>query len=191
MITNMTRIEQLLADPAADVTLDELKVEINELAKLRNNSRVAFCKRLAIAYMLLVGRPMSRSEPKDGASKQFYVWCAKNIRTANNKIYSTGTLRAYVGVGFSSNPTASLKVIRDQSNHRSELMRKLGSKLDEAVRTATPPKVVPITQLRSKFKLSTDVAQEVNQMMTAWERASSSARSQFIYMVTGKRVDAA
>ena len=29
---------------------------------------------------------------------------------------------------------------------------------------------------------------EVNALMTAWEHASTEARSQFIYMVTGKRV---
>lgn len=191
MITNMTRIEQLLSDPAADISLDELRVEINELAKLRDKSRVAFCKRLAVAYMLLVGRPMSRNEPSDGAQKKFYGWCARYIRTANNKIYSSGTLRTYVSVGFSANPAASLKAIRTQSNHRSELMRRLGSKLEDAVKTTTPPKVVPITQLRSKYKMPTDVAQEVNQLMRAWESASSEARSQFIYMVTGKRVNAA
>lgn len=191
MLTNMTRMEQLLADPPADISLDQLRIEINELAKLRDESRVAFCKRLAIAYMILVGRPLGRQEPQDGAHKKFYGWCAKYIRTANNKIYSTGTLRTYVSVGFSSNPAASLKALRIQSNHRSELMRKLGSRLDEAVKTATPPKVVPITKLRSQFRLSTDVAQEVNKLMTAWEQASSEARSQFIYMVTGKRVSAA
>jgi hypothetical protein len=187
----MTRMEQLLSDPAADISLDELKVEINELAKLRDNSRGAFCKRLAIAYMLLVGRPFGKSEPRDGASSKFFQWCAKNIRTANKKIYSSGTLRSYLQVGFSSNPAVSLKEKRDQSNHRSEMMRKLGSKLDQAVKTATPPKVVPITQLRSKYKLPTDVAREVNVLMSAWEQASSEARSQFIYMVTGKRVNAA
>lgn len=40
---------------------------------------------------------------------------------------------------------------------------------NEAVKTATPPKVVPITR----------------------EQASSEARAQFIYMVTGKRIAAA
>jgi hypothetical protein len=191
MLTNMSRMEQLLSDPAADISLDELKVEINELAKLRDNSRGAFCKRLALVYMILVGRPFGKSEPRDGASAKFFKWCAKNIRTANGKIYSSGTLSAYLRDGFSSNPMVSLKQRRDQSNHRSETMRKLGSKLDEAIKSATPPKVVPITQLRSKYKLPTDVAQEVNQLMRAWEQASSEARAQFIYMVTGKRVNAA
>ena len=112
MFTNMTRIEQLLADPASDISLDELKAEINELAKLRDKSRVAFCKRLAIAYMLIVGRPFGKNQPRDGESGKFFLWCAKNIRTANSKIYSTGTLRTYLAVGFSSNPTSSLKAIR-------------------------------------------------------------------------------
>lgn len=191
MITNMTRIEQLLSDPAADISLDELKAEINELAKLRDKSRVAFCKRLAVAYMIIVGRPFGKNEPRDGGSKKFTVWCAKNIRTANGKLYSTGTLRTYLNVGFSSNPAAALKSYRDQANHRSETMRKLGCKLDEAVKTATPPKVVPITKLRSQFNLVTDVATEVNRLMTAWEQASAQARSQFIYMVTGKLIQVA
>lgn len=188
MITNMTRIEQLLSDPAVDITLDELKAEINELAKLRDKSRVAFCQRLSVAYLMLVGRQFGKGEPQDGGSKKFFAWCAKHIRTANGKLYSTGTLRTYLGVGFSSNPAATLKAIRAQSNHRSEQMRQLGSRLDEAVKTAEPPKVVPITKLRSQFNLASDVAMEVNRLMTAWEAASSQARAQFIYMVTGKRI---
>ena len=190
MITNMTRVEQLLMDPSADASLDELKAEINELARLRDKSRVAFCKRLAVVYLMIVDRPLSRNEPQDGKPKKFYEWCWKNIRSANGKQYSTGTLKTYLNVGFSANPAATLKAIRQQSGHRSELMRKLGSKLDEAIKREEGPKVVPITQLRSKYKLPTDVAQEVNRLMMAWENASSVARSQFIYMVTGKRVSA-
>jgi hypothetical protein len=190
MITNMTRMEQLLSDPAADISLDELKVELNELAKLRDNSRAAFCKRLAVAYMLLVGRPFGRNEPRDNAAKKFYEWCWKHIRSANSKQYSTGTLKSYLAVGFSANPAKSLKARREQANTRSERMRKLGIRLEEAVKSA-PPKVVPITQLRSKFKMPTDVAREVNQLMSMWEQASAEARAQFIYMVTGKRLSAA
>ena len=190
MLTNMTRIEELLSDPNADITLDELKTELNELAKLRDKSRVFFCKRLAVAYLLIVERPLSKSEPNDGKSKKFYEWCWKNIRTANGNQYSTSTLRAYLKDGFSANPAASLRGRRDQSNHRSEKMRQLGSKLDAAVRTAAPPKVVPITRLKTEFKLATNVAQEVNALMRAWEQASSEARGQFIYMVTGKRIAA-
>lgn len=191
MITNITRVEQLLTDPASDISLDELKTELNELAKLRSQSRVAFCKRLAIAYMLIVERPMSLDAPRDGKSKKFFDWCAKNLRTANGKNYSTGTLRTYVSVGFSSNPATTLKDIRQQSAHRSEIMRKLGSKLDQAVKSESPPKVVSITKLREKYKLPTNVASEVNSLMTAWEQASPQARSQFIYLVTGKKVQVA
>lgn len=189
MLTNMTRIEQLLSDPAADITLDELAVEINELAKLRDNSRVAFCKRLALAYLIIVGRPLSKNEPADGAGKRFFGWCAKHIRTANNKIYSTGTLRAYVSVGFSANPAAVLKARRRQANHRSETMRRLGCKIEAAV--SAPPKVVPITKLRSRFNLPTNVAREVNDLLAAWDRASPEARAQFIYIATGRRLQAA
>lgn len=190
MLTNMTRIEQLLSDPAADITLDELKLEINELAKLRDKSRVAFSKRLALAYMLLVGRSYGKREPLDGESKKFFLWCAHHIRTANGKVYSTGTLRAYLRVGFSGNPATTLKAIRAGANHRSELMRRLGSKIDAAVWSAAPPKPVSITKLRTQFKLPSNVAQEVNSLMTAWEQASPEARAQFIYSVTGRRLAA-
>lgn len=188
MISNMTRIEQLLMDPSADASLDELKAEINELAKLRDKSRVAFCKRLAVVYLIIVGRPLSQKEPHDGKSKAFYEWCWKNIRTANNKQYSTGTLKTYLNVGFSANPAATLKAIRRQSSGRCENMRKLGIGLERAVQREEPPKVIPITKLKSKYRMQTDVAREVNALMTAWEQASTEARSQFIYMVTGKRV---
>lgn len=188
-LTNMTRIEHLLDDPDADISLDELKAELNELAKLRDNSRAAFCKRLAVAYLILVGRPFGRNEPRDNAAKKFYEWCWKHIRSANGKQYSTGTLKSYLHAGFSANPAKSLKARREQANNRSEHMRKLGIRLEEAIKSA-PPKVVPITKLRSKFKMPTDVAREVNQLMSVWEQASSEARAQFIYMVTGKRIAA-
>jgi hypothetical protein len=190
MLTNMTRIEQLLADPTSDITLEELKVEINELAKLRDKSRVAFCKRLALVYMMIVGRPRSTEEPNDGKGKKFYEWCRRHLRSANGKEYSTSTLSKYVGVGFSADPAMKLRDLRHQANHRSERMRKLGISLEEAVGRATGPKVVPIGKLQEKYKLPTDVAAEVNTLMRAWEQASSHARAQFIYMVTGKRIAA-
>jgi len=188
MITNMTRIEQLLSDPNPDISLDELKAELNELAKLRDNSRIAFCKRLSIVYLQIVGRPMSNKEPHDGKPKAFYEWCWKNIRTANSKQYSTGTLKRYLMVGFSARPAETLRAIRKQASDRCENMRKLGIGLEQAVRREEPPKVIPITKLKSKYRMPTDVAREVNALMTAWEQASTEARSQFIYMVTGKRV---
>lgn len=70
MISNMTRIEQLLDDPNPEISLDDLKSEINELAKLRDKSRVAFCKRLAVAYLMIVGRPMTREAPEAADSKR-------------------------------------------------------------------------------------------------------------------------
>jgi hypothetical protein len=187
-ISNMTRIEQLLTDPAKDITLDELKDELNELALVRDKSRVQFCKRLAVAYMLLVGRALSKSEPKDGASGKFYAWCTKNIRSAGGKLYTTSTLRGYLQVGFSSNPEVALKQKRDQANHRSETMRKLGIQVDKAVKKEDAPKPIPITKLKEQYRLPTDVAREVNELMRAWENASSQARAQFIYVVTGKKI---
>lgn len=178
MLTNMTRIEQLLMAPDPEATLEDLKNELNELAKLRDTSRVAFCTRLAAAYMLFTGRPLSKEEPKDGSSKKFYEWCRTNIRSGNGKEYSTGTLRSYLGVGFSANPTVALRQKREMGNRRSELMRHLGMQVEKAIRAESKPKVVPITKLREKFKLPSNVAQEVNSLMRAWEEASSEARGQ-------------
>lgn len=190
MLSNMTRIESLLSDPSPDITLDELRVELNALATLRDGSRVAFCKRLAIAYMMIVGRPLSTREPTDGKPKKFYEWCWKHIRTANGKQYSTGTLRAYLAVGFAANPAASLKARRKQANDRGSAMRVLGIKIEEATLRPEPPKVASIATLRLKHRLPTDVAREVNALMRTWEQASPEARSQFIYMITGKRLAA-
>jgi hypothetical protein len=46
-----------------------------------------------------------------------------------------------------------------------------------------------MTKLKAQG-MPTDVAREVNVLMTAWEQASSQARSQFMYMITGKRIAA-
>jgi hypothetical protein len=184
-ITNITRVESLLADPAADISLDDLKTELNELAKLRDKSRLAFCKRLAVAYLLIVGRVPTMSSPRDDKPKKFFEWCWKNLRTANNKQYSTGTLKTYLSVGFSSNPEKLIKDRAASANDRGNRVRSLGASITHAARSETTPKVVPIMKLREKYKLPTNVAQEVNVLMRAWEQASSQARSQFIYMITG------
>lgn len=190
MISNITRIEHILQDPDPGITLDQLKDELNELAKLRSDSRVAFCKRLAVAYMLLVGRPYSKREPNDGGSTKFFAWCHKNIRTANSKEYSSGTLGAYLRVGFSNDPAIALKTIRHNANRTSEVSRKLGVAVREAI-VARSKKVVPIPKLQERLKVTHDVAREVNNLMRAWEEASSEARSQFIYLVTGRKINAA
>lgn len=188
-LTNMTRIEQILDEPDPNATLDDLKAELNELAKLRERSRVAFCRRLAIVYLTLVGRPMTREAPRDNGSEKFYLWCRKNLRSANGKEYSTTTLRKYVAVGFSGNPVTALKELRASANRISEVARKLGSALIKNVKEEQATKVVPIVKLRER--LPNDVAREVNNLMRAWEQASSEARAQFLYHVTGRKISAA
>lgn len=189
-LTNMTRIEQILSNPDPEASLEALRDELNELAKLRETSRVAFCKRLALVYMLVVGRPLGKDEPKDGGSTKFYRWCSKNIWSASKKPYTTSTLRAYLRVGFSSDPAIALKTLRQGANRTSEISRKVGTALRHAL-SAEPKKVLPITKLRTKFSLPGNVAAEVNALMHAWESAGPEARSQFIYLVTGKRLEAA
>jgi hypothetical protein len=179
-------VSRYLADPKPGITLDELAVELNELARVRENARVAFCKRLAVAYMIVVGhRPVPHS--KDGL--KFYGWCAKNIKSANGKQYSIPALKKYVWLGFSKNPKAAYE--RDLRNTKNcvNSSLKIGVAVRRAVQTDTPPKVIPITKLKAQG-MPTDVAREVNVLMTAWEQASSQARSQFMYMITGKRIAA-
>jgi hypothetical protein len=99
-LINISRIESPPEDPPSDVGLDLLAAELNELARLRNQSRAAFRKRLAISHLIIVGhRPSTGSGEK---AKDFLRWCDKNLRTANGKRYSSGTLRKYVRVGFES-----------------------------------------------------------------------------------------
>ena len=183
-ISNITRVESLLNDPASDITLPELRDEMNELAKLRQNSRLAFCKRLAIAYMLLIGRRAGPDAPHDGGTPKFLDWCYKNLYTANGKRYSRGTIQNYLGVGFASNPEkyfeARNKVITT-FNRKSSHDRKLGAAITAAVKS--PAKVISITTLRQKHDLPTNVASEVNALMRAWEQASEQARRQFLRLV--------
>jgi hypothetical protein len=179
-------VTKLLGDPNPGITLDELAKELNELAKVRDSARLAFCKRLAVVYLMIVGHA-----PKAGShdGKKFYAWCAAKLRSANGKQYTFKTLQAYLRVGFSANPQ---KLIRQNDKYavtKGSAIRSLGAAVERAVRTEPPPKVIPITKLKAQG-LPTDVAREVNALMTAWEQASSQARSQFIYIVTGKRIAA-
>ena len=183
-ISNITRVESLLNDPASDITLPELRDEMNELAKLRQNSRLAFCKRLAIAYMLLIGRRAGPDAPRDGGTPKFLDWCYKNLYTANGKRYSRSTIQNYLGVGFASNPEKYFEArnkVATTFNRKSSHDRKLGAAITAAVKS--PAKVISITALRQKHDLPTNVASEVNALMRAWEQASEQARRQFLRLV--------
>ena len=46
----------LLREPEPTADLEQLARELNELAHVRQNARVAFCRRLAAAYLLIVGK---------------------------------------------------------------------------------------------------------------------------------------
>jgi hypothetical protein len=186
-------VQKYLADPNPGITLDELARELNELGGIRDSARLAFCKRLAVAYLMVVGhRPIKGGH--DG--KKFYDWCERKIRSGNGKTYKINSLKASLRVGFASNPEKALSKIVDASKYSQRNLRNVegghtvASAIKRAVTTENPPKPATVTKLRSQFKLPTDVAREVNQLMTAWEQASSQARSQFMYMITGKRIAA-
>jgi hypothetical protein len=178
----MTDISKLLADPNPEITLDQLAHELNELAKIRNSARFAFCKRLAMVYLLIVGHP-----PQTGVHVPFYKWCSVNIRSATGKPYTFNTLRGYLKIGFADDPQRIMRerqrlvVIADQKS------RAIGSAIRRAVTANNPPAATSIPKLKAQG-MPTDVAREVNVLMTAWEQASSQARSQFMYMITGKRI---
>lgn len=179
-------VSKLLADPQPGMTLDQLASELNGLARIRDNARLAFCKRLAVVYMMIVGhRPVAAS--KDGA--KFFEWCNLKLISATGKKYSPRTLGHYLKVGFAKNPQRALNQIVQTNNRAHRESWSIKSAVKHAVTTDNPPKVIPITKLKQQG-MPTDVAREVNVLMTAWEQASSQARSQFIYIVTGKRVAA-
>lgn len=182
----MSDLTKFLAEPRPGMTLDELAAELNQLAKIRDNARLAFCKRLAVAYLMIVGHT-PRKGCRDAAP--FYKWCASKIRSANGKQYTFNTIGNYLKVGFAKNPEKFIRELQQNTNKIIERQRALGSAMKRAVKTDDPPKVIPITRLRAQG-LPTDVATEVNKLMTAWEQASPQARSQFIYLVTGKRIAA-
>lgn len=131
------------------------------------------------------------SSPRDGKDKIFYEWCWKHLRSANNKQYSTGTLKTYLGVGFAANPEKYMTERRAQQSKRDDRVRVVGQSIVAAVKSGASPKVVPIAKLKERYSLPTNVAQEVNVLMRAWESASSPARSQFIHLVTGQRIKVA
>lgn len=186
MTSNLAVAHQtLLSDPAPTADLDQLARELNELAQIRQTARLAFCRRLAAAYLLLVGhRPNRRSS--DG--RKFRAWCDAKIRAANGKKYSHRTIELYLIIGFSKNPEAIIRQRTDDANDRAHEMRRIGAALSQAIRSETAPKPIPVRKLKTDFGLPGAVASEVNELMRAWENASPDARAQFIYQVTGKRL---
>lgn len=195
---NISRIGDLLADPTADMTLEDLKNHLNELAGFRQNVRVAFCKKLARAYFLIVG-----SEPmKPGHSghvgystealagrKRFFLWCKNNLRSASGKEYKTTSLLTYVGLGFKVAPEKVIAFQLKREQKRAAANRSVAVALVKAI-DAPGPKVVAAPTLRKKYALPSNVAAEVNALMRAWDEASTEARKQFLYLVTDRRISA-
>lgn len=66
-------------------------------------------------------------------------------------------------------------------------MRRFGAAIAHAIKEEAP-KVLSITQVKKQCAIPTDIAREVNVLMTAWEAASPQARSQFLYLVCGRKV---
>lgn len=178
---------KLLADPNPEITLDQLAVELNELAKIRDNARLAFCKRLALAYLMIVGHRPVVGASRDSA--KFYEWVDRKIRAANGKQYTRSTIQTYVCVGFSKNSEKMQRQRDAVATVSVERNRLFSSAVRREMATDNPPKAIPVIELK-KQGMPTDVAREVNALMTAWEQASSQARSQFMYIVTGKRIAA-
>ena len=77
-LTGLVEInEELLRDPKPVADLEQLARELNMLARVRENARLAFCRRLAAAYLLLVGHTPNRRS-QDG--HKFRAWCDAKIR---------------------------------------------------------------------------------------------------------------
>lgn len=179
----VSRLETLMGKPRVGMSLDELREELNLIAQIRNGARLGFCQRLAIAYLTIVGRPYG-SKKRDGKAEDFFRWCYRNLHTANGKAYRTGTLHSYLAVGFSNDPAGLLEHQGKLRERRNKNDRQLVQGIKKAI--AEEKKIIPMKKLTQK--LPEDIATEVNRLMTAWEQASPAARSQFMYMITGKRV---
>ena len=188
---SLSQTDRLLLDPGSDTSLDDLKRELNALAHLRTDSRLAFCKRIAVAYMIIVGHaPNERTLTGRENARKFYLWCAENIRTANDKRYSKPTLRAYVDVGFSVNPANKLQEIRahvEKARHKSHEDAKRGRLILAA--TISPKNTKAPVSISKKVQSSfgSDVSGEINALIFAWDSASAQARKAFLYMITGAK----
>lgn len=185
---NISRMEELLSDPMAGVTLNQLRDELNELAKIRDKARLQFCKRLALVYVMLIGRRMIKGpKSRDDGTNKFLHWCTDNIHSRNGKKYSRSTLLAYLTVGFSSSPEKCLET-KDKASHSwARQAEKISVSIKHAC-TQTPKAPISVKKLKTNYQMSSSVAQEVNSLMTIWEKASSQARSQFIYFITGRKI---
>jgi len=183
-MNDLARINaRLLSEPEPTLSLAQLADDLNALANIRQNARVAFCRRLAAAYLLIVGhRPNTRSS--DGS--KFREWCDKNIHSANKKPYSHRTLELYLIIGFSKNPEKIVRQRVDDANRRAHHMRRFGAAIAHAVENNVT--ALPVTKIRKQFDTTGDVAQEINALMRAWEQASTTARNHFLYLVSGQKI---
>lgn len=184
---NIHSYDALLADAPSDVTLEQLRADLNALGRLRQDARIAFCKRLALAYVKLIGRRLGYDRKEDGGTTKFLQWCAENIKSSSNKQYARRTLVNYLQVGFAADPVKAFESRIHETTTTNESSRKLGVALKKAVAKEEAPRPISITVLRKKYSYTPDIASEVNALMRAWEDASPESRKQFLYLVTDRK----
>ena len=165
---------RLLKIDPSDISLPALGTEIRKLLRMREDVKIALAVRLAIAHKIITtGQTPERS---------FVEWCRKNV-VLNNKAIGTHSIWRLVRIGSARNPIKAYEDIKKTEREKQAI--KLARMQKEA---AAGRNVIAIDtgEMRPKpqgARISEDVSQQMNALMTAWEHATPEARKQFLYMI--------
>ena len=164
--------ELLSLDPG-DISLPKLGTEIRLLLRAREDVKIALAVRLAIAHKIIsTGQTPERS---------FVAWCKKNV-VLNGKPIGSHSIWRLVKIGEARNPVRAYEALKKNEREiQAEKMARL-QKEAQAGRNVIAIETGKVKPIERK-NVSADVSQQVNEIVTIWERISEEARRQFLYMV--------
>ena len=164
---------ELLSIDPGDVSLAKLGADIRLLLKAREDVKIALAVRLAIAHKIIsTGQTPERS---------FVAWCQKNV-ILNGKPIGPHSIWRLVKIGAARNPVKAYEALKKEEREiQADKMARLQEEA-KAGRNVVAIKTGKVTPSERK-NISPDVSQQVNEIVTIWERISEEARQQFLYMV--------
>jgi|SRR5665213_650151 len=172
-------------DLSPDVTLPALARQMNAIAVGKESLRLEWLKRLAVAYLIVVGHRPAVGPPREAKNdgSKFYAWAAQHLVSGTGRAYPYYALRKYVTQAFSANPAAQIAAVVRDKRRNGIRASALGGVITRAIKTELPPAAATqtITRTFKRLNPSADVQAELRALVAAWEGASPEARRIFVH----------
>lgn len=165
---------KLLSLHPDDMSLRALGNDIRLLLKLREDGKIALAVRLAIAHKIIsTGQTEERS---------FVAWCKRNV-VLNGKPIGPHSIWRLVRIGEKRNPAKAYEELKKEER---ELQRNKMARLMEEARLGRNIVAIESGRIYQSPKPAVNAsydANEINALVSAWEKASEYSRRQFLHMI--------